>query len=70
MRPRLLATVLLTAALIAGSVAYVMAQGKVVSIDDDPTLGDDSAKVTIIEFGDFQCPFCRSFWRDTLPRLK
>jgi len=34
------------------------------------TLGNKNAKVTVIEFSDFQCPFCRSFWRDTLPQIK
>ena len=24
-----------------------------------PTIGDANAKVTIVEFGDFECPFCR-----------
>ena len=46
------------------------AQGRFIGIDDDPSLGDPKAPVTIIEFGDYQCPFCRQFWRDTFPRLK
>lgn len=62
--------VLLTALLaVAGSV-YVAGQAKFIGIDDDPQLGDPKAKVTILEFGDYQCPFCRAFWRETLPRIK
>lgn len=41
-----------------------------VEIGHLPTLGNKDAKVTMIEFSDFQCPFCRSFWRDTLPQIK
>lgn len=29
-----------------------------VSVDDDPYRGNKNAKVTIIEFTDYQCPFC------------
>jgi len=45
--------------------------GKVeVSVDDDAVLGDENAKVTIVEFSDYQCPFCRKFWTETYPQLK
>jgi protein-disulfide isomerase len=42
----------------------------VVSVDDDPVLGNPDAKVTMIEFGDYQCPSCRAFWREIEPRIK
>ena len=41
-----------------------------VSLDDDARMGEELAPVKIVEFSDFQCPFCRSFWQDTLPLIK
>lgn len=35
-----------------------------------PALGKGNAKITIVEFSDLQCLFCRRFWSDTLPQLK
>jgi protein-disulfide isomerase len=32
--------------------------------------GSSSAAVALIEFSDFQCPFCGQFARDTLPELR
>ena len=54
---------------IAGSLS-IAGQGKFIGVDDDPVLGDAKAKVLIIEFGDYQCPSCRMFWREVEPRLK
>lgn len=41
-----------------------------VSADDDTVLGDPNAPVTVIEFGDYQCPFCERFFRDVEPALR
>lgn len=38
--------------------------------ESDPVLGDPNAKVTIVEFSDFQCLYCRSFYKDTYGQLK
>lgn len=35
-----------------------------------PALGRNDAPVTIIEFSDFQCSFCKRFWSNTLPKIK
>ena len=38
--------------------------------DQDPFLGDPNAKLTVVEFSDFQCPFCGRFFKDVGPQLK
>jgi len=40
-----------------------------ISIDDDPIIGNANASITIIEFSDFQCPFCARFHNQTLPLI-
>jgi protein-disulfide isomerase/uncharacterized coiled-coil protein SlyX len=37
---------------------------------DAPVKGSSGARVVIVEFSDFQCPYCGRFFRDTLPQIQ
>ncbi len=38
-------------------------------LDTDPVKGDPNAKLTVVEFADYQCPFCEQFFTNTAPQL-
>jgi protein-disulfide isomerase len=38
-------------------------------LDGEPARGSSSAPVTIVEFTDYECPFCRQFETATLPEI-
>lgn len=35
-----------------------------------PYLGNSNAKLTVVEYADYRCPFCEKFYTDTYPKLK
>lgn len=71
-------SILVAALMISGSLIYVNSlksttgqivgnnSPKAVRIDvgDSPFLGNKDAKVTIVEFADFRCPFCGVFYKE------
>jgi len=40
-----------------------------VPVDDDPFYGPENAAITIIEFSDYECPFCRKWHAEVYQRL-
>lgn len=41
-----------------------------VDISNSPILGDKNATLTLVEFSDYECPFCKKSFDELLPELK
>jgi protein-disulfide isomerase len=44
-------------------------RGVVLGTEDSPFKGAPDARVTVVEFSDYQCPFCGRYVRDTFPQI-
>lgn len=41
-----------------------------VNVGNRPVKGNQSTKLTLVEFSDYQCPFCARHFRETLPQIE
>lgn len=45
-------------------------QGQEIPLEGQPMIGNASADVTVVEFGDYRCPVCKQFHDRVWPQLK
>jgi protein-disulfide isomerase len=45
-------------------------QDLTVSLGNKPFKGDKNTKLTLVEFSDYQCPFCARHFQETLPQIE
>ena len=53
----------------AAAAAPEQALNAIISVDGVPFKGDKNARLTLVEFSEFQCPFCGRHVRETYPQL-
>lgn len=56
-------------ALLQNKVRVTPPQNAVLDLAKRPSRGEGTAKLTLVEFLDYQCPYCGRFTRETLPQI-
>jgi hypothetical protein len=59
-----------TGPIVSSAVENVESERFLVSTKNGASKGSPSAKLALVEFSDFQCPFCGRFARDTYRELQ
>ena len=54
----------------ANAMQPINVKGVEFDIGDNPILGSESARFILVEFTDYQCPFCGRYARETFPQLR
>lgn len=57
-------------ALLQGRQAAPPALNVVLDLGDNPVKGEPTARLTLVEFSDYQCPYCGRYVRETFPRIE
>jgi protein-disulfide isomerase len=57
-------------ALLQNRVRVAPAQSVVLDLGKRPAKGESSARLTLVEFLDYQCPYCGQFSRETMPQIE
>jgi len=44
--------------------------GKIFNLGENPAIGNDGAKIALLEFTDYQCPYCKRHSEQTQPQIQ